>query len=220
MWAFSHLLFSVCMLRCICVWERLLSLTFMYIISVASGEGYIDSSQSGSILQSRGTQQCSGLFCMPRKPFSFWKSFTCSGMFEICLEKMVQACNCVLVFFFVRVVRASIRNRLPPRMFPNGHAHSLQNQTGARVTPSVHATECVYNMFISLPDSLPVHLCVCNSAKRCGRGRISWAFLSLACFISKDEPSQAGRQTQSYKTAEQMQMRSARRDASGDRWWV
>lgn len=46
--------------------------------------------------------------------------------------------------------------------------------------------------------------CVCNSAKRCSRQRISSAFLPLTCFISKDKRSQADRQTQSDKTAEPM----------------
>lgn len=102
LWAFSHLLFSVCMLQCICVWERLLSLTFVYIISVASAEHYIDSSQSDSVLQSWGAQQCSGLLCMPRKPVLFSNTFTCIRMFEIRLEKMERDWNCVYLFIFFR----------------------------------------------------------------------------------------------------------------------
>lgn len=75
---------------------------------------------------------------------------------------------------------------------------------------TIYPDQSVYAVCLSACcDSLCVHLYVCNSTKRCSQGEISSAFLSLTCFISKDELSQAGRQTLSDKTAESM---------SGDRW--
>lgn len=179
----------------------MLSLTFVYIISIASAELWSFMETCPRVAQSAS------------EIFEYFQ-ILCIWILERVLERWTALMEYINLFLFF--LRTGNMTRHTPPKFPNW-THTFSKFSPELMTPCVQATVCVYRMLISLLHSPSVHLCVCNSTKRCSQGGISSAFLSVTCFISKDELSQAVRQTQSDKTAEQMG--SVWRDVSGDRWW-
>lgn len=193
--------FFVCMLQCVFVWERRLSLTFVYIISIASAEQWsvIETRHLGvALLHPWGTQNCCCGARMPRKSLHFCKYFMMKMHLSLqtCLEKMDSWWNMLVSTF--KCYSSEGKNNTKTFNFLIWHTHFLQTCDSRCPCNSV-STVCVYAY-----QHVGQSVCsfVCNSTKRSSQGRISAAFLSRTCLISKDEVSQAVRQRQSDKTAD------------------
>lgn len=155
----------------LCVRARLLSLTFVYIISIASAEqpSVIETRPRAALLNplSWGTQNWSCGSHVPQKSLIFLQ------ILKILLKFPLKRWNAFMKCVFLYQLH---KLSFTPQDFLICHTLSLKFRPALMWLKSVHSIICVYSMFICTSAWWIVCVRVCNFTQRCSQGGISSAF--------------------------------------------